>query len=519
MDTSPPNCKYETFVIHTSSLGASSNTAFTSTFTRPIKNVVEASIVSASIRRPDVVHFPITNTVVADITTATITHAPLSTPLSASDSIIISDHTGTNADLALNQTYTVASITSPTETVLTGTALPAPMALTTSQSVAASTTATTITFVTGARTLYAGETVVVTGHTGTPQDLAMNGTFTVDADSAGTTAALTGSGMTPATTKNIDGIDTSLILEITGVTVAADPSAGTATIGVLANGSVRVGEIFTVVGDGGVAPFWDGTYTVTVIISPTEFEFTNPTTMSTSVTTTGLTGVGTATHTSAGTVTNYTNNSGRTGPVEVGEELVVTGGAAPSGTYTVVASPAPTATAFSYTTTAVSAVVATTSSVGSTATNDGIYSTGAIVTTTQPISGIYNTGPVVATTDVAVAPSSNVAYIRVEELDSHFTDFAAAGQPATTGSTDNFNFPTGSNTLRRCFGAIYDRMANRFSYKDRYQMVSQYIDPIKRMDKLQITIYDANGVQMDSSQSDGLNFLTFRFTCLRHNLC
>jgi hypothetical protein len=160
-----------------------------------------------------------------------------------------------------------------------------------------------------------------------------------------------------------------------------------------------------------------------------------------------------------------------------------------------------------------------TSSVGSTATNDGIYSTGAIVTTTQPISGIYNTGTVVGTTTSVVAHTSNVVYIRAEELETDFTDFAAAGQPAVSSGTATHYFPTGSNLLRRCFGAIYYATSGRFSYKDRYTMTTQYIDPLHRLEKLQITLYDANGFQFDSTQSDGITYLTFRFVCRRKNLC
>jgi hypothetical protein len=356
MEQSPPNCKYETFTIHTSSIGASSNTSFTSTFTRPIKDVVEASIISASIRRPDFIHLSITNTLVTGVSSATITHDPLSRPLTAGDAVTVSGHTGTNADLILNAGYTVTSTpTLPTQTLLTADAagtLPLPMVLPTSQSVAASATSTTITFTTGARTLYAGETVIISGHTGTPQDLAMNGTFTVDADSAGTTAILT--------------------------------------------------------------------------------------------------------KTSTGAMT------------------------------------------------------------------PGTYNTGTISTTTQPTSGIYNTGTVVASTDAAVAATSNVVYIRVEELETDFDDFIAAGQPAVATSSAPFNFTTGSGMLRRCFGAIYsiDNIgSSRFSYKDRYHMVSQYIDSLKRLDRLSITLYDANGVQLDTAQSDGITYLTFEFKCMRKNLC
>ena len=118
--------------------------------------------------------------------------------------------------------------------------------------------------------------------------------------------------------------------------------------------------------------------------------------------------------------------------------------------------------------------------------------------------------------------TSNVAYIRVEELQTNFIDFAAAGQPAVSSGAAQFNFPTGSNILRRCFGAIYNTDnsdSTRLSYKDRYEMTSEYIDPIHRLNKLQITLYDSSGVELENTGADGLTYLTFRFICNKKNLC
>ena len=70
----------------------------------------------------------ITQIVVANNSTteATCTHAELPTGvLDVGDKVTVWDYTGNDADLALNQEYVVASITSPTVTVLTGTGLTA----------------------------------------------------------------------------------------------------------------------------------------------------------------------------------------------------------------------------------------------------------------------------------------------------------------------------------------------------------------------------------------------------------
>ena len=118
---------------------------------------------------------------------------------------------------------------------------------------------------------------------------------------------------------------------------------------------------------------------------------------------------------------------------------------------------------------------------------------------------------------------SNVAYIRVNELESNFVDFATAGQPAvSSGAGNSHNFPTGSNFLRRCIGAIYnsdDATATRLSYKDRYHINTQYIYPIERLNELTITFYDNSGTELVNPVLDGITYLTFRFVSKRKNLC
>ena len=64
------------------------------------------------------------------------------------------------------------------------------------QSLAGSATSTTITHVAGARAFAVGDTVTISGHTGTAANTAMNQVFTVASVSSPTVAVLTGSGMT-----------------------------------------------------------------------------------------------------------------------------------------------------------------------------------------------------------------------------------------------------------------------------------------------------------------------------------
>tara|TARA_R110002074_G_scaffold341680_1_gene512217 strand:- start:94 stop:618 length:525 start_codon:yes stop_codon:yes gene_type:complete len=144
-------------------------------------------------------------------------------------------------------------------------------------------------------------------------------------------------------------------------------------------------------------------------------------------------------------------------------------------------------------------------------------------TFTRPIKDVVEASIIAASIRKADTTVSNVAYVRITELESNFVDFAAAGQPAVSSGADNsHNFPTGSNFLRRCFGAIYnsdDATSNRLSYKDRYPMTTQYIYPIERLNELTINFYDNSGTELVNPTIDGITYLTFRFICKRKNLC
>jgi hypothetical protein len=56
------------------------------------------------------------------------------------------------------------------------------------------------------------------------------------------------------------------------------------------------------------------------------------------------------------------------------------------------------------------------------------------------------------------------------------------------------------------------------TFKDNYPVVSQYINPIRRVDRLNVTIRDQSGSTIKNSTDDGDNFLVFRFVCRKPNL-
>jgi hypothetical protein len=105
-------------------------------------------------------------------------------------------------------------------------------------------------------------------------------------------------------------------------------------------------------------------------------------------------------------------------------------------------------------------------------------------------------------------------YVSVEELDTIFNDRASN---VLTGQSH-------MSMLRGSFASIvtdsttHDAGNSLISFKDNYPIVSQYVNPIRRIDRLSVTIRDQNGVTIKNSTDDGANFLVFRFVCRKPNL-
>ncbi len=107
--------------------------------------------------------------------------------------------------------------------------------------------------------------------------------------------------------------------------------------------------------------------------------------------------------------------------------------------------------------------------------------------------------------------TSNVVYVVVDQLRSNFNDFsnAAAG---TLGNAV-------SSQLRNVFGSMYNDDAgtrDRITYYNRYPIIAEFPHPIQRLEKLNIKLYNNNGLLL---QDEGENYFTFRFICDRKNLC
>jgi|TARA_B110000977_G_scaffold30212_1_gene39634 hypothetical protein len=105
-------------------------------------------------------------------------------------------------------------------------------------------------------------------------------------------------------------------------------------------------------------------------------------------------------------------------------------------------------------------------------------------------------------------------YVSIDELDTIFNDRASN---VLTGQS-HMSMIRGSFASIITDGTTHDGGNSLISFKDNYPIVTQYIDPIRRIDRLGITIRDQNGATIKNSTDNGANFLVFRFMCRKPNL-
>ena len=72
--------------------------------------------------------------------------------------------------------------------------------------------------------------------------------------------------------------------------------------------------------------------------------------------------------------------------------------------------------------------------------------------------------------------------------------------------------------LRGSFASLVKDEATTVTFKDDYPVVTQYIDPIRRVDRLNVTIRDQDGETIERAGAGDKNFLVLRFVCRKPNL-
>jgi hypothetical protein len=105
-------------------------------------------------------------------------------------------------------------------------------------------------------------------------------------------------------------------------------------------------------------------------------------------------------------------------------------------------------------------------------------------------------------------------YVSVEELDTIFNDRASN---VLTGQA-HLSMLRGSFASLVTDGTTHSGSNSLITFKDNYPVVTQYVNPIRRVDRLNVTIRDQSGSTIKNSSDDGDNFLVFRFVCRKPNL-
>ena len=106
---------------------------------------------------------------------------------------------------------------------------------------------------------------------------------------------------------------------------------------------------------------------------------------------------------------------------------------------------------------------------------------------------------------VRPSSTSNVCSISVQELDSQFTQ-RATNEPGGQSSR---------STLNRAFATILDDGSGRFNFRDNYPVVQQYITPISKISRLNVSLRDQTGQPITGTLD---NYFIFKFTCKNKNL-
>lgn len=99
-------------------------------------------------------------------------------------------------------------------------------------------------------------------------------------------------------------------------------------------------------------------------------------------------------------------------------------------------------------------------------------------------------------------------YVSIDELDSIFSDRASN---VLTGQAS-------MSVLRGSFASIVSDSSSVVKFKDEYPIFTQYIDPIRRLDRFTVTIRNQDGNTIVRSTASDKNVLVLRFMCRKCNM-
>jgi hypothetical protein len=107
---------------------------------------------------------------------------------------------------------------------------------------------------------------------------------------------------------------------------------------------------------------------------------------------------------------------------------------------------------------------------------------------------------------ISTTTATEHCYVSIEELDSIFSDRAS----------NVYEGQASLSMLRSSFASIVTDGVADIVFKDNYTIATQYIDPIRRVDRFSVTIRGQDAVTVPNGSGD--NFLVIGFVCRKPNL-
>ena len=110
-------------------------------------------------------------------------------------------------------------------------------------------------------------------------------------------------------------------------------------------------------------------------------------------------------------------------------------------------------------------------------------------------------------------------YISIKEFDSSmFHDLASMDPPLSPATNPALSAVRGSFASLVTTFPVSAGTASLISHRDEYPILTQYLDPLQRIDRLTIKMFDQTGAKLPVSVPAGNNFLVIDLTCKRANM-
>ena len=124
----------------------------------------------------------------------------------------------------------------------------------------------------------------------------------------------------------------------------------------------------------------------------------------------------------------------------------------------------------------------------------------------QPLKNIVQAR--LLTARIKTAADTEHCYVSIKELDSIFSDRAS----------NVYDGQASLSMIRGSFASLVKSEDNFVTFKDEYPVATQYIDPIRRVDRFNVTIRNQDGTTISRTGASDKNFLVIRFVCRKPNL-